>query len=187
MIYELLLVLGKNTFTIMPNFSDLFPKTKPLIGVIHLLPLPGAPLYNGNMAAVYERALLEAELLSKYADGIIIENFGDKPFYPNQVPPETVAAMAAIAREVLHLADVPIGINVLRNDAHAALAVAAAVGAHFIRINVHTAAVVADQGIIEGKAHQTLRLRKTLGAGTLIFADVGVKHASPMAERGLCH
>lgn len=167
------------------QFSDLFSSTKPIIGVIHLLPLPGAPLYTGNLAAIYERAIAETQLLQQYVQGLIVENFGDKPFYPSQVPVETVAAMAAIGREVVRHSDVPVGINILRNDAAAATAVATACGAHFVRVNVHTNAVVADQGLIQGRAYETLRLRQSLRSKVLIFADVGVKHATPLADRGL--
>jgi membrane complex biogenesis BtpA family protein len=75
----------------------------------------------------------------------------------------------------------PLGINVLKNDARAALAVAAATGAAFVRVNVHVGAVVADQGILQGDAHGTLRYRRLLGTTTRLFVDVGGKHAVPLA------
>jgi membrane complex biogenesis BtpA family protein len=46
-------------------------------------------------------------------------------------------------------------------------------------------AVVSEQGIIEGRSHETLRLRSALRSHALIFADVGVKHAAALADRGL--
>ncbi len=71
--------------------------------------------------------------------------------------------------------------NVLRNDALAALGVAVAAGADFIRVNVHTGAMLTDQGIIQGEADQTLRMRRYLNAERIqIFADVLVKHAVPL-------
>jgi uncharacterized protein len=82
--------------------------------------------------------------------------------------------------------DAPVGVNVLRNDAHAALAVALAAGARFVRVNVHTGVAATDQGLIEGRAAETLRTREALGCGPLgphpvaILADVHVKHAKPM-------
>ncbi len=167
------------------QFHHLFPKPSPIIGVIHLQALPGAPLYQGNLQSVYGQAIAEAEIFNRHVDGIIIENFRDAPFYPDTVPPETVAAMAAIGREVTNRVQIPVGINVLRNDANAAIAIATAIEAQFIRINVHINAVVADQGIIEGKAYKTLRLRSALQSKVLIFADIGVKHAKPLAGRGL--
>ncbi|MFI4937418.1 MAG: BtpA/SgcQ family protein [Candidatus Berkiellales bacterium] len=168
------------------KFHNLFPKIKPVIGCIHLLPLPGAPLYDGNLTSIYDKALEEAEIFKRQGiHGLIIENFGDKPFFPNRVPAETIATLSAVSREICKLDDVPVGINVLRNDAESALAIATAIGASFIRINVHMNAIVSEQGIIQGLSHQTLRLRQALKSQVLIFADVGVKHAAPLASRGL--
>lgn len=166
--------------------KDLFYTPKPLIACIHLLALPGAPLYEGDMNAVIDRAVQEAELFAQLGvDALIIENFRDIPFYPERVPNETVAAMATVSREIVNRVDLPIGINVLRNDADAALSIATAVGAHFIRINVHNAAVLTDQGIVQGRAYETLRKRKQLNSQVLILADVAVKHAAPIANLGM--
>src|SRR5690606_15108318 len=114
-------------------------------------------------------------------DGIIVENFGDAPFYPDAVPAETIAAMAVITAEVVRAVGVPVGVNVLRNDAAAALAVASASGARFVRVNVHTGAMITDQGWITGRAHETLRLRARIAPTVAIAADVLVKHAVPPA------
>ncbi len=156
---------------------------KPLIGMLHLPPLPGAPRYEGRVAPLLERVLADAEALT--AGGItqlLLENFGDTPFYPAAVPPHVVAHMTAIAAEVKRRFDVPLGINVLRNDGCAALAIAHAVGAQFIRVNVLCGARLADQGILPGIAHDLLRLRKTLAADQIqILADVDVKHSVPLA------
>jgi hypothetical protein len=168
------------------KFQEIFPRPKPLLACIHLLPLPGAPLYAGSMAAVYERALEEAGVFEENGvEGLIVENFRDKPFFPAKVPAETLAALTAVTREVIRKVRLPVGVNALRNDAGAALAAAAAAEAHFIRVNVHMGAVVSEQGIIQGASHETLRLRAALRSGVLIFADVGVKHAAPLVGRGL--
>jgi uncharacterized protein len=107
------------------------------------------------------------------------------PYFPRRVPAETVAAMAAVSREVVRAAEMPVGINVLRSDGEAAIAVATASGAHYVRINVHMGAVVADQGIVQGSSQFSVRLRSALKSRALIFADVGVKHAAPIAGRSL--
>ena len=168
------------------SFQDLFGVRKPLIGVLHLLPLPGAPLYEGAIQKVYDQALAELEVFKRHQlDSVIVENFRDMPYFPGRVPAETVAAMAAVSREVVRAADMPVGINVLRSDGEAAIAVAAASGAHYVRINVHMGAVVADQGIVEGSSQFSVRLRSALKSRALIFADVGVKHAAPIAGRSL--
>ncbi|MDE0708280.1 MAG: BtpA/SgcQ family protein, partial [Candidatus Poseidoniales archaeon] len=84
---------------------------------------------------------------------------------------------------IVELSDVPVGVNVLRNDPQAAISIATVTGAEFIRVNVHIGAMVTDQGLIEGQAAETLRLRDSLGADIAILADVGVKHATPYDEK----
>ena len=168
------------------TFSELFPSRKPVIACIHLMPLPGSPRYSGTMREVYETALTEADIFSRYPiDALIVENFRDMPFYPGRLPPETISALAAVTRELVNQVDLPIGVNALRNDAQSAMAIATATEADFIRVNVHMNAVVADQGILQGASHDTLRLRAALHSKVLIFADVGVKHATPLGNRGL--
>jgi len=156
--------------------------TSAVFGMVHLHPLPGAPLFGGSIDAVIDAAMNDAQaIVSGGCDGIVIENFGDKPFFRGRVPRETVAAMTRVINEIEHEVNVPIGVNVLRNDALSALAIAAAVGAAFIRVNIHTGAMLTDQGIIEGEAAETLRLRAALAPDVLIFADHMVKHAVPLA------
>ncbi len=153
---------------------------RPLIGVVHLLPLPGSSRAR-PLDAVLERAIADATALARGgADGLIVENFGDAPFSADAVDPHVPAAMAVVAAEIRRRFRGPVGVNVLRNDARAALAVALASGASFVRVNVHSGAMMTDQGLIQGRAHQTLQYRRLLGADIAIFADVLVKHASPV-------
>jgi membrane complex biogenesis BtpA family protein len=163
--------------------QELFGTTKPVIGVVHLLPLPGSHRYGGDMEAVFERAEQEAAALaSGGVHAIIVENFFDAPFVKNNVDTATACALALVVKRVQGVAQLPVGVNVLRNDGHSALAVAATSGAQFIRVNVYTGAMLTDQGIIEGEAHQLLNYRRLLGAEhrIRILADVMVKHASPV-------
>jgi uncharacterized protein len=154
----------------------------PLFGMVHLLPLPGSPLYGGSLDLVITAAVRDARALREGgAAGMIVENFGDKPF-AKTVGAETVAAMTRVVSEVAREVPLPVGVNVLRNDGPSAMAIAAATGAAFIRVNVLSGAMVTDQGIIEGDAAVVMRARKTLGADeVLVFADHMVKHASPIA------
>jgi uncharacterized protein len=165
------------------HLADLFRTERPLIGMVHILPLPGAPgrrPEEGGMEAVIARATADAAALEEAGlDGLLVENYADVPFYPEAAPPETVAAMAVCVREVVRAMRLPVGVNLLRNDAAGALAVAHAAGARFVRVNVHTGVMAADQGLLAGRAHETLRLRARLGAAVAIFADVWVKHAAP--------
>lgn len=153
-----------------------------IFGMVHLPPLPGAPLFGGSIDEVIDAALRDAGAIAAGGcDGVVIENFGDKPFFRGRVPAETVAAMTRVIIEIAREVKIPLGVNVLRNDPLAALAIAAAVGAAFIRVNIHTGAMLTDQAIIEGEAAETLRLRARLAPGVLIFADHMVKHAAPIA------
>jgi membrane complex biogenesis BtpA family protein len=157
-----------------------------LTGVIHLPALPGSPRSELGMRAIVERTVSDAQALKAAGfDQVMIENFGDVPFYRGKVPPVTVSAMTACAEAVrAAFPEWPLGINVLRNDAEAALAIAAVTSAACIRINVHTGARVTDQGVVEGEAAHTLRARRALGAGAVaIWADVDVKHSAALAER----
>jgi membrane complex biogenesis BtpA family protein len=146
--------------------------------MVHLLPLPGSPGWAGSFDDVIRRALQDAEALARAGfDAILVENFGDMPFRSEQVDPATTAAMAVVIDRIRARVSLPIGVNVLRNDALSALAIAAVTSAAFIRVNVHTGAMLTDQGWITGRADQTLRLRAQLGAPVAICADVLVKHA----------
>jgi uncharacterized protein len=154
-----------------------------LIGVVHLQPLPGSPNDVGLATALAAAEADARALFDNGADGVIVENFHDVPFFPDQVPPVTVAAMTRAVDRVVALADgKPVGVNVLRNDALAALSIAHACGASFIRVNVHVGAAVTDQGVVQGRAAETLRLKKLLGADVEIWADVSVKHAHPLGS-----
>lgn len=164
--------------------QTVFGLQRPLIGVIHLLPLPGAPGYRGSMTAVIDRALRDADTYLRGGfHGLIVENYGDVPYFRGRVPAETVAAQTRVATEICSLGAVPVGINVLRSDGEAAMAIAAAVSAEFVRINVFAGAMVTDQGIIEGCAANVMRLRATCRAKAAVWADLLVKHATPMVPR----
>lgn len=154
-----------------------------LIGVIHLPPLPGSARHTLEMAEILVRARNDAEALKSAGfDAVIVENFGDAPFSPSSLSSASIAAMAIVARQTRQCCGLPIGINALRNDSIAALGIASASGASFVRVNIHTGVYATDQGMIEGRADETLRYRKLLGLRVAILADVHVKHATPISE-----
>jgi uncharacterized protein len=168
------------------DLYQLFKTQTPIIGVVHLLPLPTSPRWGGSLKAVIDRAEREAAALaSGGVDGIIVENFFDAPFTKNQVDPAVVSAITVVVQRIQNLVTQPIGLNVLRNDAKSALAIASCVNAQFIRVNVLTGVMATDQGLIEGEAHQLLRYRRELGSDIKILADVLVKHARPLSSPNL--
>jgi len=156
-----------------------FLSNKPLIGMIHLQPLAGSVDYARKGA----KPIIDAALRDLYAlesggvDAVFVENLGDAP-YAKTAPVETVAMMTTIIHTLIERAHIPLGVNVLRNDGLAAMAIAAATGASFVRINVFCGAAITDQGMIEGQARNLHWLRRDLGTETLILADVHVKHAA---------
>lgn len=168
------------------DLNQIFKASHPIIGVVHLLPLPTSPRWGGSLKAVIDRAEQEAAALAAGGvDGLIIENFFDAPFAKDQVDPAVVSAMTLTIERVMNLVTLPVGINILRNDAQSALAIASTTGAQFIRVNVLTGVMATDQGFIEGQAHQLLRYRRELDTEVKIIADVLVKHARPLGSPNL--
>ena len=163
---------------------DMLPGVdKPLIGMVHLRPLPGSPSYEGDMSAVIESALRDARALEEGgADALLVENIGDRPFSGGRVGPATVAAMAVVAARVAEETSLPMGVSVLRNDCFSAMGIAGVVGARFIRCNAYVEVLATDQGIIQPQARRVVAYRRYLGSSTLIFADVLCKHATPLHE-----
>ncbi|MER9344148.1 BtpA/SgcQ family protein [Mesorhizobium sp. M0601] len=161
---------------------DLFGRTKVVIGVVHLAPLPGAPRYDGEaIEAIYQRGLDDAKAyLDGGCDGVIVENHGDIPFAkPDDIGPETAAYMAVVSDRIRRELGRPIGINVLANGAIPALAIASAAGAGFVRVNQWANAYVANEGFVEGESGRAARYRARLRAnGIRIFADAHVKHGA---------
>ena len=168
------------------SLTTIFKTSTPVIGVVHLLPLPTSPNWGGNLQRVIDRAEQEATALaSGGVSGIIVENFFDSPFPKDQVDPAVVSAMSLIVHRLQQLVAVPVGINVLRNDARSALAIATCVEAQFIRVNILTGVMATDQGLIEGCAYELMRYRRELGSDVNIIADVLVKHARPLGSPNL--
>jgi uncharacterized protein len=162
------------------KFSEVFPR-KPVIGMIHMPALPGAPRSAMPMKDLTEYALSEAgKLEGAGLDACIVENVGDVPLFKESLPPYTVAAMTAVTREVVAHTTMKVGVNMLRNACEEALSVAHIAGAQFIRCNILIGAYATDQGIIEGCASKVARLRKALSSEVLVFGDVHVKHAYPI-------
>lgn len=166
-----------------------FDVTKPIVGMVHLGPLPGSARDSGDLDQVIARAVADARTLAAAGiDGLMVENFFDAPFCKSRVPPATIAAITRAILAVREAVDLPIGVNVLRNDVESAVAIAHVCGCAFVRCNVYVGAAVTDQGIIEGAAREALAARRALDAGVRIWADVGVKHAvilgnAPIADQ----
>jgi membrane complex biogenesis BtpA family protein len=164
----------------------MFDGDSALVGMVHLPPLPAAPGFSGSRGAIRTAAREDARTLADSGfDAVLVENFGDAPFYPDSVPKHTVAEMTAVVEDVRRAVELPVGVNVLRNDAGAAVSIGAAADAAFVRVNVHTGVRATDQGWLEGQAHKTMRLRDRLDADVSVFVDIDVKHSASPVDRDL--
>lgn len=166
----------------LKSLEEVFGVRKPIIGMVHLMPLPGSPGYGGyGMDAIVDQALRDARaLVEGGVDGVMVENMWDLPYYAGQrIPVEEIAAQTVAAREVAKAVSVPVGVNVVHNGGRTTLSIALAAGAGFIRVCAYTGALVWDTGEFDhGVAADLMRLRKELGAEHIkIFADVCKKHA----------
>ena len=167
------------------ELGQLFGVEKPIIGMLHLRSLPGSARAE-RFSVVRERMLADLDALVKGGvDGVVLENYGDAPYFPGRVPPQTVSYLTRLAMEAKGVTSLPLGINVLRSDGISALSVAVAVGAEFVRVNVYTGVRVSGEGLIQGQAHEIQRYRRELGVDVKVFADVDVKHSTALGVMDL--
>jgi len=162
------------------KLNSLFTRSKPIVGVVHLLPLPGSPGYGGNLDAVIERALQEVQILKKGdVDGIIIENFNDVPFLKNEIPREQFGVMASILTLARKETSQPLGVNVHFNDWEAEIALAFTCRAQFVRVEAFVNTVVTSSGLVEPCCAEVTRYRKLLSAEQPIeiWADIHPKYS----------
>jgi len=156
-----------------------------IIGMVHVGPLPGSPVFKDDINAVIDEAVRNAVALEEGGvDGVLVENFYDTPYPSEHADPATTASLAIIVREVKKAVNMPVGVNVLRNCCLEALAIAYVCGASYIRVNALSEVVVSDQGILTPRAYDLMRYRRYLGAEHVaVLADVHVKHAAPLVAR----
>lgn len=155
-------------------------KEKPVIGMIHVDPLPGTPKFKNDVKKIITKAIAEAKI---YKDGgidiIAIENMHDVPYLKREVGHEISTLMSVISYEVKNKTGLPTGIQILAGANKEALAAANAAGIDFIRAEGFIFAHVADEGLIESDAGELLRYRKQIGAERIkVFTDVKKKHSS---------
>ena len=167
----------------LENMSELFGVDRPVIGMVHCWPMPGAPGYDGSygVETIVEKAIEDARALAEGGcHGMIVENMWDIPFRAGSaLPPESVATHAVVARAVGDAVALPMGINLVHNGGTSLLAVAIAAGASFVRVCMFTGAGVWDGGQWdEGCAAELTRRRAELHATHIkLLADVDKKHS----------
>lgn len=165
------------------SIDSVFGNAVPMIGMVHLAPLPGTPYYDagGGFEAILEKAILDAERLQEGGiDGIQIENQFDRPFLPpGSIGPETIAFVTAAAMEIGRAVSTPVGINIHLNGAEQAVAIARAVGAQWVRVFSMASAYISTSGYVEGSGPQLMRYRRNIDAENIaVMSDFHVKHGS---------
>ncbi|MDR1292337.1 MAG: BtpA/SgcQ family protein [Clostridiales Family XIII bacterium] len=164
--------------------EETFRVRKPVIGMVHLLPLPGSPLYDPIHTGMPQLAAIAVEdalhLESGGVDGLQVENIWDYPYLKgSDIGYETVAAMTEITAKVREATALPVGVNCHLNGGFAATAVAVATGAKWVRVFEWVNAYVSHAGVIEGIGSKLSRYRSSLKADEVKYlCDVNVKHGS---------
>ena len=171
----------------MRNFETLGQK-KVVIGMVHLLPLPGTPFYQeGSMAQTLEKAVTDATALYQGgADGCLIQTVdrvypaGDEADYAR------VAAMAAVAKAVSDATgpEFQIGVQIMVNALKASVAVAKVCNGSFIRCAALVGATPSAGGMIEANPHDFLTYRNGIGAQRIkLIAEVNSRHFHWLGDR----
>ncbi len=170
----------------MKRFADLFPSRTPIIGVIHLPPLPGFDGHPG-VPALVAHALADLDvLMQEGVDGVLVENEYDRP-HQVTASNEVIAAMSEITRNVVSASrNIVVGCEILLNDPRASLQVAAASGARFIRSDYFVDRMSRPgYGEFDVDPEGLVRHRNETAADVLILADIQVKYATLLEARPL--
>lgn len=162
--------------------SKVFEKSKPIIGVLQLLPLPGSTGWKGKIHSVIARAEQEATALATGGvDAILVENTFDAPYVSDRMDPAGAIAMGLIIRRIMHFTHLPMGVSVLRNDPETALAIAMNVGARFIRTSLLTGAAICETGLLQGKYRDLIAYKQRLQVeGIALYADISLERTVPL-------
>src|SRR5262249_37154078 len=123
------------------RFASLFPAHPPIVGVIHLPPSLSYPSFPGRAEALGALRRDVSALVKGGADAVLIENDNDKP-HTLVVSKAQVAWLTQAACATREQTSAPVGIGVQRIDWEATLAIAAAAGLDFVRLDVFVDRVV---------------------------------------------
>lgn len=169
----------------MNKIKRIFKTERPVIGMIHFVPLLGYRGYPG-IDRVLQAALADLKAFEEGdVDGVMVENNYDIP-HKIFVNPETVVCMTYLASEIIKKTKLPVGISVLWNDYKAALFMAKICGGKFIRVPVFVDDVKTDYGNVLGEADQVIRYRKEIKADNVaLLTDIHVKHAKQLSKYSL--
>lgn len=175
--------------SLMQHF-DTLGKKKVVIGMVHLLPLPGTPFYEeGTMEAALDKAVADATALDQGgADGCLIQTVdrlypsGDEADYAR------VAAMSAIVKAVSDATrpEFQIGVQIMVNALKASIAVAKVCGGSFVRCTALVGATLSASGVVEANPLDVLAYRTQIGAQPIqLIAEVESMHFKWMGDKSV--
>jgi uncharacterized protein len=163
--------------------AEIFQKPKPILGPVHLLPLPGAPQWEGQWDRLIARAEQEATALATGGvDALILENHSDGPFSaePVESDPAAAIAMALLIKRLRSLTGLPVGLSWLANDPATALAIAVNTDASFIRLAVSSGARLSQAGLLNNRFQELIQAQTRLKTRLpFLLADVSSDHLAP--------
>lgn len=169
----------------MNALREKLKKQKVIIGMVHLLPLPGSPKYAGDLEAVYDAAVKDLKALEKGGAGaLIIENFGDVPYAADNELINKIAFATMVAR-LRKQTQLPVGINYQFNDVETEWAVAYSCDVDFIRCEVFAENRIGPNGVFITAGPKLMRLKAHYNKDIMILADANVKHTFAIAEQPL--
>jgi uncharacterized protein len=164
--------------------ASLLQLKKPIVAMVHFLPLPGASRYDpqGGMGRIIDGAAKDIEALQKGGiDAVMFGNEGDRP-YRIKATNSQLSAMAAAIGSLRTLVKVPFGVNYLWDPA-ASVALAAATGASFVR-EIFTGVYASDMGVWAPDAATALEERARLGRHDLaLMYNINAEFADSLDKR----
>lgn len=165
------------------SFASVFGSQKPIIGMVHLGALPGAPGYGGSMEQIYEAALADLNALTEGGvSAAIVENFNDTP-YTGSIDGITVHAMAILLDRLMRVSPIPLGVNVHYNCTEAEWDLAYLTNAAFLRVEAFVENRMGPNGVFLASAPSLMRRRAMYPGESMIFADIHVKHTFPVVDQ----
>lgn len=167
--------------------EDLFPGRKPVIGMVHIRALPGTACHHGEQGLneVVARARRDYEsLVEGGIDSVIFCNEFDKP-YSKSVGPHIVASMTAVILRVLEgNRRIPFGVDV-QWDPRAALAIAHATGADYIR-GIACGTFCGDLGLLTPDPEKIIHYRLQISAERVrILTNLAPEFSATLDNRPL--
>jgi membrane complex biogenesis BtpA family protein len=167
---------------------DTLGKKKVVIGMVHLLPLPGTPFYQADtMEQNLEKAVADATALYQGgADGCLIQTVDRVYPAADEADYARVAAMATIVKAVAdHTGpEFQIGVQIMVNALKASAAVAKVCGGSFLRCTALVGATVTAAGMVEANPHDFLMYRARIGAQSVkLIAEVNSRHFRGLGDQ----